>query len=100
MIKPPFILTDRAKEHIKQLLLKHNLPNGYGLRVAMDGGGCGGMSYIIGFDVKSDMDKEFEDDDITIYMQSTHGMYLAGITIDYIKRNEEEGFTFSNPSSN
>ena len=96
MQKPPFHLTPNAKKQVKQLMEQHILPEGYGLRVAMDGGGCSGMSYVIGFDVKNEHDTEFRDDDISIFMQSAHGMYLAGITIDYVVRNSEEGFTFSN----
>ena len=99
MNKPPFLLTDTAKKHIKLLMHENELPSGYGLRVAMDGGGCGGMSYIIGFDVQTESDTIFQDDDITIFMLPAHGMYLAGMTIDYVERKDEAGFTFSNPST-
>ena len=99
MTKPPFELTKNAKMHIKSLMSKNKLPKGYGLRVAMDGGGCGGMSYILGFDVQSEVDVIFQDSGITIFMQPTHGMYLAGLTIDYVARNDEAGFTFSNPKT-
>jgi len=99
MTKPPFNLTANAKTHIRLLITENQLPNGYGLRVAMDGGGCGGMSYIIGFDVQSDVDRVFQVDDIMIYMQPAHGMYLAGMTIDYVERKDEAGFTFSNPKT-
>lgn len=99
MTKPPFELTDNAKKHIKSLMAKNDLPQGYGLRVPMDGGGCGGMSYIIGFDVQSETDRIFQDDDIMIYMLPAHGMYLAGLKIDYVERKDEAGFTFSNPTT-
>ena len=99
MTKPPFKLTDNAKQHIKSMMAASELPGGYGLRVAMDGGGCGGMSYIIGFDVQSETDSIFQVDDIMIFMLPAHGMYLAGMTIDYVERKDEAGFTFSNPKT-
>lgn len=75
------------------------IPEGYALRVGVKGGGCSGMSYILGFDKKREFDHEYALSDIQIYIDRRHGLYLMGVTIDYHEGLDARGFVFDNPNA-
>ncbi len=75
------------------------IPDGYSLRVGVRGGGCSGMSYILGFDRQREQDLEFEVDGIVVFMDKRQGLYLMGTTLDYHDGLDARGFTFENPNA-
>lgn len=95
----PVILTDRAAKQI--LLIKENedLDENLYLRVAVEGGGCSGLSYKLGFDVRTDEDTVVVSNKMEIVIDPKHLMYLNGITIDYPDGLDARGFTFDNPNA-
>ncbi|MGA0254777.1 MAG: HesB/IscA family protein [Rhodothermales bacterium] len=95
----PVSLTARAAEEIRKIMSTKNIPEGYHLRVGAKGGGCSGMSYILGFDRKRDHDIAFEVDGIKVFMDKRHGLYLMGTTVDYKDGLDARGFTFDNPNA-
>ncbi len=95
----PVILTDRAARQIIQIKEKENLDENLYLRVAVEGGGCSGLSYKLGFDIRTDEDKIVVCNDIEIVIDPKHLMYLNGITIDYPDGLDARGFTFDNPNA-
>ncbi len=97
--KTPVTLTERAANEIKKIMSTKEIPEGYALRVGVRGGGCSGMSYILGFDRKREHDMEFEVHGITIYMDKRHGLYLLNTTIDYHDGLNARGFVFDNPNA-
>ena len=44
------------------------------------------------------MDKEFNFDGLSVYVDATSQMYLDGCTVDYVETLEQSGFKFINPS--
>ena len=52
----PIELTPKAVAEVKHIMDNKNIPEGYGLRVGVKGGGCGGVSYVLGFDKPKDND--------------------------------------------
>lgn len=48
----PINITPKALEEIKTIISTKNIPLEYALRVGVKGGGCGGVSYALGFDLK------------------------------------------------
>lgn len=66
------------------------------LRVGVKGGGCSGMSYVLGFDAKAENDKTFEIEGIPCIINKSHELYLAGMEIDWNDGLDNRGFTFSN----
>lgn len=97
--KTPIALSDRAAEEIHKIIRTKDIPEGYGLRVGAEGGGCSGMSYKLGFDKKREHDQEFDIGGITVYMDKRQGMYLMNTTIDYHDGLDARGFTFDNPNA-
>ncbi|MBT8401303.1 MAG: iron-sulfur cluster assembly accessory protein [Rhodothermia bacterium] len=96
---PPVRLTPKAVDEVRKLIKTKNVPEGFGLRVGVRGGGCSGMSYILGFDKQREHDLRFELDDLTLIMDRRHGLYLMGTTVDYHDGLDARGFTFENPNA-
>jgi iron-sulfur cluster assembly protein len=72
-----------------------NIPSGYGLRIGVRGGhGCGGAQLIIGFDKQKESDLSYTVNDITIYVDKKHTMYVIGKEVDWVEGDTERGFTF------
>ena len=69
------------------------------LRVGVKGGGCSGMSYILGFDNKEANDQEFEVEGIPCIMNTSHEMYLYGMMVDWQDGLNNRGFVFKNPNA-
>lgn len=95
----PIRLSARAASEIDKIMKTKDIPEGYGLRVGVRGGGCSGMSYVLGFDKKREHDLTFEIDGITVYMDRRHGLYLMGTIVDYHDGLSARGFTFENPNA-
>ena len=95
----PVRLTDRAATEVKRIVADQQIPDGYGLRVGVKGGGCSGMSYILGFDKQREYDVAFQIQDITVYIDKRHGLYLMGTVVDYHDGLNARGFTFENPNA-
>lgn len=77
-----------------------NIPEAYGLRVGMKGGGCGGMSFVLGFDQQNDKDLVYTTEGITILIEKRHTMYLVGMKVDFYEGSDARGFMFINPLKN
>lgn len=95
----PISLTSKANSEILKIMATKEIPEDYSLRVGVRGGGCSGMSYILGFDRQREQDLEFEVDGIAVVMDKRHGLYLMGTTLDYHDGLDARGFTFENPNA-
>lgn len=95
----PIILTERAAKQIRKIKEDENLDSELYLRVAVEGGGCSGLSYKLGFDIKTDEDDIYESGNIEVIVDPKHIIYLNGITIDYPDGLDARGFTFENPNA-
>lgn len=96
----PIVLTEGASAELKRLKDEQQLPDHIGLRVGVKGGGCSGLSYVLGFDEKKQDDEEYLIDGIRVFMNPSHGMYLMGMEIDYHEGLDNRGFIFNNPNAN
>ncbi|EEI93981.1 iron-sulfur cluster assembly accessory protein [Sphingobacterium spiritivorum ATCC 33300] len=97
--KAPLTLTEGAVKELKKLRDQQEISEDFGLRVGVEGGGCSGMSYILGFDQKKEGDIEYEIEGIRIFMNKAHGLYLAGMEVDFRNGLDARGFTFNNPNA-
>ena len=95
----PVSFTEGAKKELRKLREQQELGEDFGVRIGVEGGGCSGMNYVLGFDQKKDGDQEFEVDGIKIYMHKAHGLYLPGIEIEFQDGLNARGFTFNNPNA-
>lgn len=95
----PISLTEGAIKQLKILSADKEVPEGYGLRVGIKGGGCSGFTYVLGFDEKKDNDDTYQIEGITVYMEKAHGLYLLGMEIDWLDGLNNRGFIFNNPNA-
>lgn len=95
----PVTLTPHAVGEIRKIMQTKQIPDGYGLRIGVKGGGCSGMSYILGFDKRREYDQAFDLDDIPVFIDKRHGLYLLGVTVDYHDGLNARGFVFDNPNA-
>lgn len=95
----PVTFTTGAVNEIHKLRDQQELGDEFGLRIGVEGGGCAGMNYILGFDQKKDGDNEYEIDGVKVYMHKAHGLYLVGMQIDFQDGLNARGFTFNNPNA-
>ena len=94
----PVTLSDSAVEEIKRLMELEENQNKF-LRVGVKGGGCSGLSYVLGFDEKQDSDEVYEIGGIPVIMNNAHGIYLMGMEIDWQDGLNARGFSFHNPNA-
>lgn len=95
----PVVLTPGAIAEVKKLMAAEGFDQAQSLRLGVKGGGCSGMSYILGFDHKKENDQVFEIDGISCIMDKSHEMYLFGMQVDWQEGLNNRGFTFSNPNA-
>lgn len=95
----PVSLTDSALIEIKKLMNKDGFDDTQYLRVGVKGGGCSGMTYVLGFDNKEKDDYQFGISGINCIMNKSHEMYLYGMMIDWEDGLNNRGFTFKNPNA-
>ena len=69
------------------------------LRIGVKGGGCSGMTYVLGFDQQKENDNTFEIDRISCIMDKSHELYLYGMEVDWQDGLNNRGFTFKNPNA-
>lgn len=96
---PPVQLTERAADQVRKIMADESLDDDLRLRVAVEGGGCSGLSYKLGFDYKTDEDEVLVSRGMEIIVAPKHMMYLKGISIDYPDGLDARGFTFDNPNA-
>ncbi len=92
----PIKITSKAEEEIRHIMATKNIPEDYFLRVGVKGGGCGGMSYALGFDKPKEEDEELEIAGIPVLIEKKHFMFLMGMNIDFYEGEDARGFTFVN----
>lgn len=95
----PVTFSEGAAKELYKLKDQQEIAEDYGLRVGVEGGGCAGMNYILGFDKRKDGDEEFMIEGIKVFMNKAHQMYLMGMMIDWQDGLNARGFTFVNPNA-
>src|SRR5256885_17157261 len=70
------------------------------LRVAIEGGGCSGFQYGLGFDRGAqEGDHAFECEGVTVVVDPFSAPYLLGAQVDYPETTQEPGFQIENPNA-
>jgi iron-sulfur cluster assembly accessory protein len=89
-------LTPAAATKIKQLMTEE--PDVSVLRVAIEGGGCSGFQYGLGFDRGAqEGDHELVSEGVNVVVDPFSAPYLTGATVDYLETIQEAGFKIENP---
>src|SRR2546430_3419754 len=95
---PLLSVTPAAAEKIRQLMAEESDVSV--LRVAIQGGGCSGFQYGLGFDrgpVEGDL--EFEAQGVPVVIDPFSAPYLQGAEVDYVDSIQQSGFAINNPNA-
>ncbi len=92
-------LTPAAVAEVRRMIQKEEPREGLGLRLAVKGGGCSGLSYAMNFDIKKSGDHAFESEGLHVYIDPKSHLYLNGVTLDYADSLQDKGFRFINPNA-
>ncbi|MHA6258792.1 HesB/IscA family protein [Sporosarcina sp. CAU 1771] len=92
-------ISEAAAFHVKKMM-SHNGEEGSFLRVAVNGGGCSGLTYGLGFEPEqSEKDILLEQHGIEIIVSSDDVDILNGTQVDYKESLMGGGFTIENPNA-
>lgn len=95
----PVTISAKAAEEIRKIMQTKNIPADYALRVGVRGGGCSGVSLIIGFDKKKESDLAYEIEGIPVLVDKKHTMYIMGKQVDFHESEDARGFMFIDPAA-
>lgn len=93
-------VTEKAAKEIKRIMTENQVPDGYGLRVGVKGGGCSGLTYSLGFDMeKREGDSIIEMNGVKLFVDGKSLFYLSGTQLDFSDGLNGRGFIFNNPNA-
>ena len=93
-------ITEKAASKIAKLREEEGKSTDYNVRVSVQGGGCSGLMYDLGFDDKiNEDDQAFEDKGLKILVDKKSMLYLLGTTLDFSDGLNGKGFQFINPNA-
>ena len=93
------MLTESAAREVKRIIAENNMPEGTLLRVGVQGGGCSGFAYSLGWETaSSEQDRVVECHGVQLAVNKKFDPYLDGTVVDYYDGLEKRGFVFNNPN--
>src|SRR5436309_947232 len=94
-------ITEKAAQHVRHLMeLDKFTPEQVGLRVAVKGGGCSGLSYTMGFEAAlKPGDQLIEQHGIRLFVDPKSLFFLKGTELDFTDGLNGKGFVFTNPNA-
>lgn len=94
------LLTEKAAAQVAKIKSENKIPENHGLRLSVKGGGCSGLSYVLGFDEHPrESDKVLESQGVTVYIDPKSLFYLSGTVLDFSDGLNGKGFVFNNPQA-
>lgn len=94
ILNDPVRVRPEALQQVVDTLRANKIPDEYGLRIGIRGGGCG-ASWLLGFDVPGSSDEVYNVDGVRIIIDRRHLLYVLGAEIGY----EPGGFTIEKQGS-
>src|SRR5699024_2119186 len=92
-------ITDQARDQIKDMMQEET--DDIRLRFGVQGGGCSGLSYALGFDdeVNNDLDETEIINEIPVVMNKQDMPILENTEIDFKQKMMGGGFSIHNPNA-
>ena len=92
-------ISEEAADHVRVFAAQSGKPDS-NLRVAVKGGGCAGMTYVLDLiDEPREDDKIIEEHGMRLYVDRKSYIFLAGTILEYSGGLNGKGFVFNNPNA-
>jgi iron-sulfur cluster assembly protein len=92
--------TPAAVSHIQKMIAKQGY--GIGMRLSIKDSGCSGKKYVVALvkseEINPDDHVYLIGNDLKICVDPKSFVYIAGVEIDYVKKNLNGNFVFHNPN--
>jgi len=99
-IKSEITITEKALNEILRIRQSNSIPENYGLRVGVKGGGCSGLTYTLNFvENQKDGDTTIESENVKLFIDGKSLFYLMGTQLDFSDGLDGKGFLFNNPNA-
>ena len=93
-------ISEKAAEKIKYFAAKDGMTENVGVRVAVKGGGCSGLTYDLDItDKELESDKIVEQHGVKVMVDKKSYIYLVGTELEFSDGLNGKGFIFSNPNA-
>ena len=93
-------ISEKAAEKIKYFAAKEGITGEVGVRVAVKGGGCSGLTYDLDItDQELESDKIVEQHGVKVMVDKKSYIYLVGTELEFSDGLNGKGFVFSNPNA-
>ena len=93
-------VTEKAAREIKTIMKDQNIPESFGIRVGIVGGGCAGLNYSLQFEPEpNEGEKVFESNCVKLFCDIKSYLYLQGTSLDFSDGLNSRGFVFNNPNA-
>ena len=93
-------ITEKAADKIKYCATKDGVTDNFGLRGAVKGGGCSGMTYDLDItNEERESDKVVEQFGVKVMVDKKSYIYLVGTVLDFSDGLNGKGFVFENPNA-
>ena len=100
IVNDEIALTAKAVTEVRRLMSSNNIPEAHGLRVSVKGGGCSGLSYVLGFDeAPSEKDTVMHVEGMRVFVDPKSLFYISGTVLDFSDGLNGKGFVFNNPKA-
>jgi iron-sulfur cluster assembly protein len=93
-------ISEKAAEKIRFFATKDGLDGDVGVRVAVKGGGCSGLTYDLSItDQELPSDKIVEQHGVKVMVDKKSYIFLVGTELEFSDGLNGKGFMFSNPNA-
>ena len=92
-------ITEKAASKVKEYAARDAMDH-FGLKVAVKGGGCSGLEYMLDIVTGPESDdKVIEHHGLELYVPKKSYVFLAGTELDFSDGLNGKGFVFNNPNA-
>ena len=92
-------ISDKARDELNRIM-KSEGKEGHGIKIAVKGGGCSGLSYFMDLVPKpEESDMKVEDNGILLFVDLGSTLYLGGTVLEFSDGLNGTGFVFNNPNA-
>lgn len=93
-------VSETAAAKIGTIFADKGLDDCAGLRIAVQGGGCSGLSYNLSIDDEpTKFDRVFDSNGVKLIVDKKSFLYTAGLVLDFDNDDFNGGFSFLNPKA-